>query len=55
MHTRPLRVKKCQFYHRSPLRGRLTLSGGATKREVLDALESFLIEETELVGRYSRK
>ncbi|KKW39383.1 MAG: PEBP family protein [Parcubacteria group bacterium GW2011_GWA1_54_9] len=33
----------------------LTLSAGATKREVLDALAPLLIEETELIGRYSRK
>lgn len=33
----------------------LTLATGATKAEVLAALQSVLIEETELIGRYSRK
>ncbi len=33
----------------------LTLKTGATKKEVLAALAPFIITETELVGRYSRK
>src|SRR3990167_4547693 len=33
----------------------LALSAGATKEEVLDALASVKLEETELIGRYSRK
>ena len=33
----------------------LTLSTGATKKEVLDALAPFLVGETKLIGRYSRK
>lgn len=33
----------------------LELPAGAKKEEVLDALAPLLIEETELVGRYSRK
>lgn len=33
----------------------LTLSAGATKREVLDALAPLVLAETELIGRYSRK
>lgn len=36
------------------LRESLSLSAGATKREVLDALAPMLIEEAELIGRYSR-
>jgi Raf kinase inhibitor-like YbhB/YbcL family protein len=37
------------------LREPLALSAGATKIEVLDALASVKIAETELIGRYSRK
>ena len=33
----------------------LTLPAGATKGEVMDALAPFVIAETELTGRYSRK
>ena len=33
----------------------LELPAGASKQEVLDALAPLLIEETELIGRYSRK
>ncbi len=33
----------------------LELPAGAKKEEVLDALAPLLIEETELIGRYSRK
>jgi len=33
----------------------LTLAEGATKREVLDALAPLIIEEAELIGRYSRE
>jgi len=33
----------------------LTLLAGATKSEVLEALASHVMEEAELIGRYSRK
>jgi len=33
----------------------LELSAGATKEQVLDALAPLKLEETELIGRYSRK
>lgn len=33
----------------------LTLLAGATKSEVLEALASHIIEEAEIIGRYSRK
>lgn len=33
----------------------LALLAGATKSEVLDALSSHVMEEVELIGRYSRK
>ncbi len=36
------------------LRAPLTLSVGATKREVLDALAPIVIAQAELIGRYAR-
>lgn len=43
------------FFKLYALNSLLSLSAGATKEEVLSALAPHIIEETELVGRYSRK
>ncbi|PIR83168.1 YbhB/YbcL family Raf kinase inhibitor-like protein [Candidatus Kaiserbacteria bacterium CG10_big_fil_rev_8_21_14_0_10_56_12] len=42
------------FFKLYALRDTLSLSEGATKRQVLDALDPLVIEQAEYMGRYSR-